>query len=160
MNNKYIFKTFLTFILSFFIVGVGFCASSYIQKKKMHGENLTTFITTPVKRLFPQRSSLPEDYRHQIRVELLIKQNFEKEEGRIASVYFDGKQIPFSADDPAGLKNPIFVRVPPGTHTIVWNVSNHHFIWPKTTTIKRNIVISKDQLWVYVLLEGEEIQIR
>ncbi|HLB53413.1 MAG TPA: hypothetical protein VJK48_06885 [Chlamydiales bacterium] len=95
-----------------------------------------------------------------IKVELLIKDSPELGGVRIQSVVFDGKSIPLKPPDIFGNRGSAGFQLSPGKYRLRWIVQKDKESWPRTVTHEEEVTIDSRDLWVQILIEGDEASIR
>lgn len=97
---------------------------------------------------------------HLVRVEILIKDSADLAGVQIQSVTFDGQSIPLKPRDIFGKRGAASFQLEPGKYTLRWTVNRDKIIWPRTLSHEEEVIIDPRDLWVQILIEGDQASIR
>lgn len=95
-----------------------------------------------------------------IKVEVLVKDSPDLGGVRIQSVTFDGKNIPLKPPDIFGKRGSAGFQLLPGKYQLRWVVQKDKVAWPRFVTHEEEVTIDPRDLWIQILIEGEEASIR
>ena len=95
-----------------------------------------------------------------VKVELLIKDSSDISGVQIQSVIFDGQAIPLKPRDIFGKRGAASFQLPPGKYTLRWTVNRNKTIWPRNLSHEEEVSLSPRDLWVQILIIGDEASIR
>lgn len=95
-----------------------------------------------------------------VRVEILIKDSADLAGVQIQSVTFDGQSIPLKPRDIFGKRGAASFQLAPGKYTLRWTVNRDKMIWPRTISHNEEVIIDPRDLWVQILIEGDQASIR
>jgi hypothetical protein len=95
-----------------------------------------------------------------VRVELLIKDSSTLSGVQIQSVTFDGQSIPLKPRDIFGKRGSASFQLTPGKYTLRWTVNRDKIIWPRNITHEEEVIIDPRDLWIQILIEGDQASIR
>ncbi len=94
-----------------------------------------------------------------VRVEVLVRDSPALAGVQIRNVIFDQKEIPLKPRDILGKRASASFQLPPGNYTLRWTVEKDKVIWPRTTTHEEIITIDPKDLWIQILIEGDQVSI-
>lgn len=97
---------------------------------------------------------------HLVRVEILIKDSSDLAGVQIQSVTFDGRAIPLKPRDIFGKRGAASFQVLPGQYNLRWTVNRDKTVWPRNLSHEEIVTISPRDLWVQILIEGDNASIR
>jgi hypothetical protein len=95
-----------------------------------------------------------------IQVQVLLRDSPESSDLQIVKADFNGQNIPLQPRDIYGNRGIASFQVPPGQYKLRWTVNKDRFIWPRSTSHEEIVTVSPRDLWLQVLIEGEEASIR
>lgn len=95
-----------------------------------------------------------------IKVEVLVRDSPQLAGVQVEKVFFDGKSIPLKPRGVAGKRGEGSFQLPPGKYSLQWTVLRDKLIWPRTQTFHEEVLLSPKDLWVQILIEGEQASIR
>lgn len=95
-----------------------------------------------------------------IKVEVLIHDSPKLSGVQIQSVVFNGQAIPLKPRDIFGKRGEASFQLPPGTYSLRWTVQRDKLLWPRTLSFSEEVILDAKDLWVQILIEGEEVSIR
>ena len=137
------------FLLCALNLGVYFFQGKLSQQPSLVAQNTYMGPTEPV----PGNPQL-------IRVELLIKDSQDLAGAQIQSVTFDGQAIPLKPRDIFGKRGAASFQLSPGKYTLRWTVNRDKTAWPRNASHEEEVNLSPRDLWVQILIEGEQASIR
>lgn len=109
----------------------------------------------PVKDIYNPRPTRPE--KKGVRVEIVIKDNLTDENvDKIASVYFNNKQVPLTKRDYLGNRGQTYLRASPGRHTIRWTVRNDAVL-PRVQNYQEEITIPNSASLIYIEIYRDKL---
>ncbi len=94
-----------------------------------------------------------------IRVEINILDDTKKDYHDILEVKFNNLQIPLLKADASGRRARKYYQLKPGTYELKWKVSKSKNKWPRSKTYKKEITLTDQDKFAYILIEGEKISI-
>lgn len=97
---------------------------------------------------------------HLVRVEILVKDSTDLAGVQIQSVTFDDQSIPLKPRDIFGKRGAASFQLQPGKYTLRWTVNRDKIVWPRTITHEEEVTIDPRDLWVQILIEGDNASIR
>jgi hypothetical protein len=95
-----------------------------------------------------------------VRVELLIKDSADLSGVQIQSVTFDGQSVPLKPRDIFGKRGTASFQLTPGKYTLRWTVNRDKIVWPRTISHEEEVIIDPRDLWVQILIVGNQASIR
>lgn len=97
---------------------------------------------------------------HLVRVELLIKDSPDLAGVQIQSVTFDGQSIPLKPRDIYGKRGAASFQLMPGKYTLRWTVNRDKIVWPRKVSHEEEVIIDPRDLWIQIIIEGDQASIR
>lgn len=95
-----------------------------------------------------------------VKVEILIKDSADLAGVQIQRVTFDGQEIPLKPRDIFGKRGGASFQVAPGQYTLRWTVNRDKIVWPRQVSHEELVNISGRDLWVQIIIEGNNASIR
>jgi hypothetical protein len=95
-----------------------------------------------------------------VRVEILVKDGPDLGGVQMETVTFNGISIPLKPRDIFGKRGGASFQVAPGKYTLRWTVNRSKTQWPRTISHEEIVTIDPRDLWVQILIEGDEASIR
>ncbi len=94
-----------------------------------------------------------------VRIELHVKDGPKSGSPQVESVTFDGQSIPLKPRGVFGKRGVASFQLPPGTYLLQWEVSRNKWVWPRTTSHKKEVHIDGKELWIQIIIEGDNVSI-
>lgn len=94
-----------------------------------------------------------------IRVEIYVKDDIEKKDGKVNSVYFNNRKLYLTPPDPEGERGSNFFQLPPGKYILKWSTKVDRYIWPRDLKHKKIIELKKEHGWTFIKIEGDKLTI-
>ncbi len=94
-----------------------------------------------------------------VRVEVLVRDSSDLAGVQIRNVTFNGQEIPMKPRDILGKRASASFQLPPGNYILRWTVEKDKIIWPRTISHEEVVTISPRDLWIQILIEGEQVSI-
>jgi hypothetical protein len=95
-----------------------------------------------------------------IKVQVLVRDSPDLAGDTIKSVSFNQQSIPLKPRDIHGYRGEGSFQLPPGDYGLKWTVQKDKVIWPRTITHEEEVTLSPRDLWVQILIEGNQASIR
>ena len=94
-----------------------------------------------------------------IRVEVLVNDAYDASGPQVVRVEFNRINIPLKPRDIYGNRGSGSFQVPPGKYKLQWTINQDKANWPRTIVHEEEVTISPRDLWIQILIEGEEVTI-
>lgn len=94
-----------------------------------------------------------------VRVQVIVRDSPEPAGLQIVSVTFDGQRIPLKPRGVFGDRGEGSFQVPPGKYRLKWVVNRDRIAWPRQVTHEEIVHVSPRDLWIQILIVGEEASI-
>lgn len=94
-----------------------------------------------------------------IRIEVLVRDSPALAGVHIQSVTFNGRSIPLRTRDVMGKRGSASFQLPPGNYPLEWVVEKDKIVWPRLITHKEIVTLDPRDLWVQILIEGDQATI-
>lgn len=95
-----------------------------------------------------------------VRVEVRVNDGPEQGGLQIQGAQFDGQTIPLKPRDVHGYRGGASFQKEPGNYTLSWVVNRDKYAWPRNARHEEIVNISPRDLWIQVIIEGENVSIR
>ncbi len=97
---------------------------------------------------------------HLIRVELHVKDSPVLSGLEIKKVTFNGQTVPLKPRDIFDKRGTASFQLPPGKYKLVWSVNRSTLVWPRTLNFEEEVTLDPRDLWVQIIIEGDQVSIR
>jgi hypothetical protein len=94
-----------------------------------------------------------------VKVKIYVQEDPQPDGDKIASVQFDGKNIPLHSADPTGRRGVAHFQVPPGKHKVTWTIRKNKYAYPRSASFEKEIEIEDAEKWLDIHIEGDDIYI-
>jgi len=141
---------------------VGLNAFLYFGKIVESGSSITDFTTSEllVQNTYLGPTEPIPGNPQLVQIEVLVRDSPETAGVQIQSVIFNGQAIPLKPRDIFGKRASASFQLPPGNYMLRWTVNRNKLIWPRLITHEEEVTLDPRDLWIQILIEGEQVSIR
>lgn len=91
-----------------------------------------------------------------IRVQILINDDPSPQGVQIEKIEFNHKKITLKPRDIYGFRGQGSFQLPPGKYRLKWTVRRDRYAWPRTVTHEEEVELSPKDLWIQIVITGEQ----
>ena len=95
-----------------------------------------------------------------IRVEISVNDDPKLGGVEINDVRFNNTSIPLKPRDISGFRGQGSFQLPPGKYKLNWSVNRDKSAWPRSVSHEELVTLDPRDLWVQILVVGDEVSIR
>jgi hypothetical protein len=95
-----------------------------------------------------------------VRIEVVLRDSPDLAGVQIQKAELNGEEIPLQPRDLFGNRGSAGFQLLPGKYRLKWTVQRDKRVWPRVINHEEEVTVSPRDLWIQILIVGEDASIR